>query len=341
MEIEFIIDNLLDHKRTKLNDLDRELFKLALKKQKVVVFLDSFDEIELIYEVAAVKMIKVLLKYSKKMFITTRPNKTDFLLDKLNPTPVFSVQMEPLNEDLQESYLHTFIMDKWKITNDSQIKSYMKRIFNLLPNSGNPANNNNLLSIPLHIDMLTEIFETKEAADKFLKDSGESINTWTLYEKFIERKFTISLEKTEGLKQNSSVMADRTGKELPGILNNLKLAALKQIFNSDQLESFLSEQQMEDVYIGIKDFLKKFETHSYSLIIDIIQRRPVFVHRTLAEYLVADFIIDLLIDPNTDESSLMFIFGIIFQDHTGGCKEIVMFLNQKLTEDFCNKRIQE
>jgi len=140
--------------------------------------------------------------------------------------------------------------------------------------------------------LLAEIYEEKlkKCSTSKAVELPEYINIVMLYDCYVNKKWDIYLsEKTLCDRTNVNVLTDDV--VLYDIfINNHKAAALIAILSTQQLEKLNDKNVLKQV----ADFLQKIEQglEKTGIITDIIEGRPVFLHRTFAEYLVAKRLCD-------------------------------------------------
>lgn len=113
------------------NKFDAELLGIALRRQEVVIFIDGFDEISPNYDDVVLALIKIFLDLSKIIYISTRPNKKNYL-EEIILDDIKIYKMEILSIQAQIEYLATFWMKKWE-TNLEEAEFYCYHVLEDLP----------------------------------------------------------------------------------------------------------------------------------------------------------------------------------------------------------------
>ena len=143
--------------------------------------------------------------------------------------------------------------------------------------------------IPLQCRMLAESFD-EEVKTFYLSQDSVSDVTFKLdlldvYEKFIDRKYNIYQEEKKKAQMNNVIEIEQRGRDLKTMRKYHHLPALKVLFNEEQVESFeidgdctFSDEELTRMGIAeLKD-----------------EGKMSFIHRTFAEFFVADFFVTKL-----------------------------------------------
>jgi hypothetical protein len=165
-----------------------------------------------------------------------------------------------------------------------------------------------LTGIPLQTRMLAE------ACDKEVKtfyNSGESMSDLPfqldllgLYGRFIERKYDIYLEEKFKVNINNVVAVGQKGRDLREMRKDHQLLALKVLFTEEQVALFQN---------NTKTFFSNEELTRIGIVQVSHDGKLHFIHRTFAEYYVADCLVNRLTEGNnTSEKVLDFILSSIF-----------------------------
>jgi ankyrin repeat protein len=311
--IEFVSEKVLKLKP----GLDLELFKQCCEqKQKVriVIMLDGFDEISPIYKDTVIDLLQALRQTAaEQLWVTTRPHLREELEDKLQQ---LSYTLEPFSEENQVEFLTKFwsLKDWFTEPNDkeeeigkSKLEIYAKTLIKKLSVSIKDKDRQ-FTGIPLQTRMLAEAFD-KDV--KIFYVSAESISELPfkldlleLYERFIERKYEIYQEEKLQVSVNNPAAKEQRKRHLKSIREDHQLLALKVLCTEEQVAQIQNNRECV------------FSTEQLTRI-GIVQvsddGKPHFIHRTFAEYYVADFLVNRLTDGNnTSEQVQTFILKDIF-----------------------------
>jgi ankyrin repeat protein len=271
--------------------LEKELFKKSFEGNeisKVVVMVDGFDEICPIYKETVFEMLQVLKQTSfEQLWVTTRPHLREELEDNLQQ---LSYTLQPFSEVEQVEFLKKL----WHQHLDSEamghnrLEIYATALIRKLAQSISDKNGE-FTGIPLQTLMLAEAFK-EEFVSFYLSEKSESelpqkLDLNGLYIRFIDRKYDIYYEEkcktpagnvaVEGLRQYIFEQLQEQHERL----------ALETLFNEDEV-TFLqiySQSKFSDEELVRIGLVQKNN-----------EGKPQFIHRTFAEYFVADFLIKQL-----------------------------------------------
>jgi hypothetical protein len=283
-----------------LNLLAQCLLKYQLEIQgNIAIFVDGFDEISPSQKTKILQFLKTIKKNTRAtlLFVATRIAMKVDLEDTLG---VLAYSLTQFSSDNIKEFLISF----WKgnsrldLTNEGRLIKYANRILELFSSS---AQDENLIfmGIPLQARLFAEAFQEK--FEEFYKSDSEemvlpeNLDMIDLYQKFIERKYAIYLKEKinidfghrGGLEASLSKSLSRTH-QLRAI--ELLFPQYKMNF-SEREENFFSEDELNAVGI-----------------IQFIEGKLDFVHRTFAEFFVAKKLSRKIIkNPESSESNLKLI----------------------------------
>jgi len=311
--IEFVAEKVL--KRNP--GLELELFKQSFEqkqKLRLVIMLDGFDEISPIYKEAVIDLLQALRQTAvEQLWVTTRPHLRKNLEDKLQQ---LSYTMEPFSEENQVEFLTKFwSLKDWFAEMDSNKKEKCKQKLEMYAEqlikklSISISDKDRLFTgIPLQTLMLAEAFD-KEV--KIFCQSSESmpelkvnLELIELYRRFIGRKYDIYQEEKVQIRVSNVAGIGQRERDLKTLREDHQLLALKVLFTEEQVELFqnnteISSSTEELTRIGIVQVSDEGKPH--------------FIHRTFAEYYVADCLVNRLKQGNkTSEKVQKFILKDIF-----------------------------
>jgi hypothetical protein len=250
----------------------------------------------------------------EQLWVTTRPHLREELEDRLQQ---LSYKLEPFSEENQVKFLTKFwslkvwvtnIDNKKKGENKSKLENYAEKLIEKLVNSISDTDRQ-LTGIPLLTRMLAEAFY--EQVKKFY-NSAESIpqlpfhlDLFGLYQLFIERKYDIY----QGEKCQNDMNIDGPKEQWNLVLKIIRqehqLLAMKVLFTEEQAALFENngECSLQTNYfnrIGIVQVIHDGKMH--------------FIHRTFAEYYVADCLVNHLTKKNKTSQQIQdFILNDILQ----------------------------
>jgi len=311
--IEFISEKVLRHKP----GLEMELFKQCCEqkqKVRVVIMLDGFDEISPFYKDTVIDLLQALRQTAvENLWVTTRPHLRNELEDKLQQ---LSYTLEPFSEENQIEFLTKFWSLKDWVTNmdnngkEEHIKKleiYAKELIKELVHSISDKERE-FAGIPLQCRMLAEAFEKELQifchSPESMPDLPSKLDLIALYRKFIESKYDIYQEEKFQVRKSNVIAQEQRERDLKIMREDHQLLALKVLFNEETVALFHNDREC------------LFSDKQLSRI-GIVQvshdGKPHFIHRTFAEYYVADCLVNRLTDGNnTSEEIQNFILKDIF-----------------------------
>ena len=243
--IEFVSEKLLKLKP----GLEIELFKLCCEqkeKVKIVIMLDSFDEISLSYKESVIDLLQALRQTAvEQLWVTTRLQLRNELENNLQQ---LSYTLEPFfSEQIQVEFLTRFWNVKDWFTElhseeaeeaKNKLKSYAKYLIKKLTQSVSDKDKE-FTGIPLQCRMLAEAFdeeiETYCQSSESMTQPPLKLDLLELYERFFNRKYEIWLQ--EKLKTSMTNMGAMEARKLmvQSIKENYLILALKLLFTEEQV----------------------------------------------------------------------------------------------------------
>jgi len=306
--IEFVLEKLL-----KLEPgLEMELFKEGCEqkqKLRIIIMLDGFDNVSPFYKETVIDLLQALRQTAvEQVWVTTRPHLRAYLEDQLQQV---SYTLEPFSEKNQVEFLTTFwsLKDWFTEPNDKEeekgkrkLEMYAEYLVKNLAYSISDEDKE-FTGIPLHTRMLAEAF------DKEVKTFYQSVDSMPefpmkldllgLYERFIERKYDIYQEENLQVSLNNVAAIALREHHLKTLREDHQLLAMKLLLTEEQVAQLQTKRHCsysdeELSRIGIVQLSHDGKLH--------------FVHRTFAEYYVADCLVNRLTEGNnTSELVLTFI----------------------------------
>jgi predicted NACHT family NTPase len=275
--------------------LESNLEKLLFKKcfegnetNKLVVMVDGFDEISPKYKQTVLDMLQVLKQTSlEQLWVTTRPYLRQELEDALQQ---LSYTLQPFSEDEQVEFLKKFWLQHLDSEDMGQarLKIYAEVLIRKLAQSINDKEKE-FTGIPLQTRMLAEAFEKQfrklYESEKSEPELQHKLDLLGLYRGFIDRKYDIYY--TEKSKTPAGKMAAEEHREcdLKYIKVEHQRLALKTLFTEDKIAFLQNDHHssFSDEELGRIGIVQKNNEGELQ-----------FIHRTIAEYFVAEFLINQL-----------------------------------------------
>ena len=311
--IEFVSENLLKFH----HGVGLALFKECCeRKQKVriILMLDGFDEISPNYKGTVIDLLQAVRQTAvEQLWVTTRPHLREELEDKLQQ---LSYTLEPFSVENQVEFLKKFWCQKdWfaevgkgaEEEFTTKLENYAEELIGKLSQSISDRDKQ-FTGIPLQCHMLAEAFDkevkTLHHPSEFVPELPFKLDLPELYERFIERKYEICLEE-KGKISTTNVCAKEVRKErVNNIVKGHQLLALKVFFTEEQVALLHINSQCTSfnenlTRTGIVQISNEGKLH--------------FIHRTFAEFYVADYFVkELTKGSNISQQLQDLLLRIIF-----------------------------
>jgi len=263
--------------------LERRLFDYTCSSTgNMAVLIDGVDEVTPLYSEQVVQILRLLTKMKiQKIWVTFRNSMKGFPPQEFQ---CHSYSLAPFTEKDQKCFLVKFWKEKFPYIKG--LEHLAQRVVEL-SKKHLTAGDNNFMGIPLQCVLLAEMFEEylQQYSTAATVELPDHINVVMLYDSYVEKKWDIYLsEKKVSDRTNVNVLTDDNALHKT-FIDNLTAAAFVAILSTTQLEK-LADKTIANI---ASDFLNNIEKgeEKTGLILDVIEERPVFQHRTLAEYFVA------------------------------------------------------
>jgi Ankyrin repeats (3 copies)/NACHT domain len=263
--------------------LEKEWFQKCLEQGKVIVLFDGFDEISPSYNAKVMELLKTLKDSKiKQMWITTRPYGLSAELEDQLLT--FAHSLQPLEDDNKREMM----LSLWKDHFDEEKgREYANKLIDRFSRSTKDWRSE-FFGSPLLLKIVATVFlHDTSMRNKLLTDTNGSINLAELYQNFFDMLFNEHIkEKHRGLydrRDEPSSIADIEEKQIK-FEESYKRMALYTLFGKEEFERLLPgefkrlQSEIEDIDVG---------KHKMGIVERVTDNKPVFVHRTLAEFFVA------------------------------------------------------
>jgi ankyrin repeat protein len=293
---------------SKYTDINKKLLKQAVQNSgNVTVLMDGFDEISPIHADKAAAVLSELMKTKvERVWVTSRPVQKEKLEKDLSVT---AYGMRKLSFVSQEDMLIVI----WKSKADgAEIRKCRLHAFinDLLRELNDLFYEDNFTGCPLYVAMIAIIYDKDVDiclnSEDWIRPRIDLVN---LYEKFVERKLHIYLtQKQKADTTNSCVQDDH--EDLKHIyLKNFEKCALVAILPPTLLKSLHNKQIEKEIEL----FLGRVQAgkDKRGVVMNVIEGKPYFVHRTFAEYFTARWF------SRNFESNRRVLEGILFDPEYG------------------------
>jgi hypothetical protein len=171
------------------------------------------------------------------------------------------------------------------------------------------------MAIPLQSLLLAEMFEGKLKEYSTTLDLPEYINIVIVYNLYIEKKWGIHLQEKRGCNKKH-VMGRNDDEELhKTFMENHMAAVLVTILSTHETKERISDKMDK----RSRNFLNKITkgVEKTGIVIEVIEGRPVFQHRTIAEYLTARWLCDNIQNGQTFMRDHLFETVLCGQEYGG------------------------
>ncbi|GAB6032880.1 hypothetical protein CHUAL_012078 [Chamberlinius hualienensis] len=302
-------DEIINFLLTLINEQKSTLSSIILKNMlnskhhSVYLFFDGFDEIsESENQDAVIKLLKYLKdKTDAKVWLSTRPLYLTTLKSELN---VCTINFQEFNSIISTEYITNFYESCLKLCfKSSEIQDKMEKCESYVSSIINHSSNTfiggqiNFLRVPLQLRILAEGF-MDNCLNFLISDekypTTESINLLHVYKKFITAKYEIYF------KEKISYTQDKVNKLLSDSFNHIhQILALKLIYsNKLNVQNYLEKHFPNEENISI--------AKSIGIVQSIGEDGEVyFIHRTFAEYFIAQFIVVNIVNNSDSERNLL------------------------------------
>jgi ankyrin repeat protein len=285
--LEFVSKEVLKLK----SHLEKELFKKSFEGNevnKVVVMVDGFDEISPRYKETVIDMLQVMKQTTlEQLWVTTRPHLREELEDNLQQ---LSYSLQPFYEVEQVEFLKKFWLQNSNLEHEDEhrLEIYATALIRKLAHSISDKDIE-FTGIPLQTRMLAEAFE-EDFRSFYVSEKSEpelpyKLNLLGLYRRFIDSKYDIFYKEKSKVKPGNVGADGIRERDLKNIHVEHQLLALEALFTEEQVtflhiqpHSSFSDEDLARIGIALRNH----------------EGKPHFIHRTFAEYFVADFLINQL-----------------------------------------------
>jgi ankyrin repeat protein len=306
LQLHHIIEFLLEV--SGITEQWKPLFRHKVAKtENVCMLFDGYDEISPTYEEKVALMLKSLQATKlQKLWVTTRPVLEKKLQDKLS---TLAFTLRPFFKSDQQ----TFLVEFWKRhipdIEDKILNKFAVRLLRLTANNLNDKERK-FMGIPLQSMLLAEAFEEnlKNYYENGVLEIPQKFNMVQLYKRFVEEKFKIFNNKNRVdmtnprmvLYCNSMEQLFREGHMISAVFLLFPSEDIKKIpdlnLMAERFKSFLASLKVGNDPTGIIKQIPFLEsctdtgqegTEQAGIIEEILKVKPVFIHRTFAEYFAA------------------------------------------------------
>lgn len=286
----------------------KPLFRCKLTiMENVCVLFDGYDEVSPTYtEKVALMLTTLHATKLQNLWVTTRPVMKKKLQDKLS---TLALTLRPFFKPDQKNFLTKFWKRNIPHIEDHLLNNFVSRLLSLTAHNLSDRNRE-FMGIPLQSMLLAEAFEDylKNYIEKSVLELPPKFDMVQLYNRFVERKFEIFNDKNKVDMTNprmefycsSMEQQFREGHMISAVFLLLPSDDIKKFPDShlmtDRFKSFLATLKEGNDPTGIIKQILFFELFTDTgqegndpagIIEEILRIKPVFIHRTFAEYFAA------------------------------------------------------
>ena len=302
-------------KETEGAHLEKHLFNYIYNSTgNMAVLIDGVDEVSPHYTEEVIQILIILSKTQiRKIWVTSRNSVKEQLEQEFQCQ---SYSLVPFSVEDQKSFLVKFWNQKMTHIKADYLESLAHKVVEL-SSKHLSVREKYFMGIPLQSMLLAEVFEENlyQCSTSRTIELPEYINLVMLYDFYVKKKWDIYLsEKKLSDRTNVNVCIDDDA--LYDIfMENHKAAAMMAILSTKHLEKLNDKNVLKRG----SDFLQKIHQglEKTGIITAIVEERPVFLHRTFAEYFVARRLCDNIL------ASKIFIRDHLFESEFGVVRSMV------------------
>ncbi|PZC81118.1 hypothetical protein B5X24_HaOG213458 [Helicoverpa armigera] len=283
-----------------LDVLEIRLFQHFYNNHLVALLFDGFDEISPDYTNEVLQML-CTLKSSRVAHIWVTTRSYNVLEQLEGAMGTFSFTLQALTKDEQETFLQRIWSAKLGLTNTAYIRGSVTFFFKIISFALRDTVRS-FTSIPLHLYMVSEIFEdffgcycnpaVHRVSDIYMQQVMKTFNLIYLYEAFVEMKF---FKIRFGEKKHFMCFKDpdirkMVENERKTFLENHKKVGAYYLLSKPVVADLFSKEEIEEVREFIES-VKSGEEKS-GIVERMVGDDPKFVHLTFAEYFATEFLFD-------------------------------------------------
>ncbi|XP_046457772.1 uncharacterized protein LOC124204695 isoform X2 [Daphnia pulex] len=347
--IDFFVDEL--NIRDCENAFSRSLLRHQLKMgdNRVVVMLDGFDEISSQFQEKAIHLMKAIIaNKSVQLIVTTRPHMMDQLQLQLSQ---LAYSLENFTEKDQIDYLSEYWETNLKELEDKSVvirkfsEYFVQRVSQTLKDK-----EKSFIGIPLQCRLMAECFQSdlqgiikenrNDSEIQKLLD-GQKFDLATMYNRLMETKRRVFLQEKISVSAPNPIVAYAIDSFIKKIEFHLTKLAIETIFIDQGTVNLLcppNSQHQSKFEKAAEE--KAFAECGLKFGLTFHNGEKVqFLHRTLAEYLVAKFFFQGFSLDQEKHNGLLdksvvrdLIFSVVMTKNNGIYDGVQMFFDSFLAE---------
>ncbi|XP_069699656.1 uncharacterized protein [Periplaneta americana] len=260
------------------------LFEFELNNGgNIVILTDGFDEISPNYSDMVLNTLRQLTSYKfKQLWITSRSVMRKMLEKEFS---CLAFELQPFTKENQ----HDFLAKLWKNITDGNydINIFITKLLEVIGKSLNDKLGQ-FTEIPLQILMLAEVFQSK-ASDYCQTGNIEipdKLDLLDLYCRFVDKKWDIYINEKGDGNTTKLVLQELYQSQRKVLEENHMACALHSLLEREDLKKLSC---FHDIMSQVEAFQTRFYhgLEKIGIIVEIVNFRSVFIHRTFSEYFAA------------------------------------------------------
>lgn len=304
------ITSFLCEKILKITNYEAEVFKQLFTDQRVIILTDGFDEISPSFKQFVTGLLVAIKEQSgNRLFISTRPHLAQEISERLNAN---TYKLKPFTKEDQKDFFVKFLRSK-KVS-ESNFEKILKSIENFISKLDQRESISNPLLMRLIAELLDGNFDMKL----------ENANIFTIYDHFVEKVIDEFIEKGYEAKQDLKKFSTSA----TNIIEFHEKLGLKTIYRFDDAVMKLVKVCFGSNSISVEQMVR------IGLMYDDGLGELQFIHRTFAEFFIAEFIIKRIFRKPSKESKAAstFFHRIVseFGSFRGYVPMIMVFLDSAI-----------
>jgi ankyrin repeat protein len=302
-------------KNTDVLHLEKQLFNYVYNSTgNMVVLIDGLDEVSPHYTEEVIQILKILSTTKiRKIWVTFRNSVKSHLQQEFKCQ---TYSLKPFCVEDQKWFLVKFWHHNYPLVNTDYLENLANRVVELSLQHLT-VREKTFMGVPLQSMLLAEVFEEniKQCSTARKIHLPQNINIVKIYDFYVKKKWSVYLsEKKLSDRTNVNVLSD--DEALYDIfIDNHKAAALMAILSTHHFEKLKDKNVLQKG----TNFLQKISEglEKTGIITDVMEGRPLFQHRTFAEYFVATWLCDNI------QGSQIFMGDHIFEAGFGVVRSMV------------------
>ena len=264
---------------SKYTDINRNLIKKSLQNSgNVTVLLDGFDEISPIHaDKAAVILSKLMKTKVERVWVTSRPVQKEWLERKLT---VIAFGMKKLSKEAKKEIFMNLWLPKVNVYKKGQ--NLVRFINRSLLLAYDLYEDRNFTGTPGYVKLIATALQTHLQTGDF--NALLKIDFLHLYDRLVER--IMHVQERQKKEEYLNSFQDDHERVMDIYLDNLEKCSLLVTLTSEH-HALLSTKIGNEKELSIDAERVQDGKDKISIVMKVVDGKPQFVHRTIAEYFTA------------------------------------------------------